>query len=216
MSASLPAQKLYVGLIGPGLVGKELLRQIHARFHGPQTQSSSSSSAPTSSSPFSVSVVFVATSKRQATLGSSADPDDSLDLKTDWKAVLNAEGQDAEAERKALRSVVEPTDLSAALERLLPKGKSAAARAARSKGPAVLVDCSASSFAPEHIYGQALARGISVVTPNKCFAAGPASTYEGALAGAVESSGEILAPMHGRVIALLVQEGEERLPAGPG
>ena len=31
---------------------------------------------------------------------------------------------------------------------------------------------------------------------------------EGALAGVAESSGEILAPMHGRVIALLVQEGE--------
>lgn len=182
---SLPAQKLYVGLIGPGLVGKEVLRQIHARFHGPQIQS-----------PFSVSVVFVATSKRQATLAgpSAADPDGddegSLDLETDWKAVLNAEGPDAEAERKGLRdSVVGPTDLTAALERLLSMTttKSAAARS-RLKNPAVLVDCSASSFAPEHVYGQALAKGVSVVTPNKCFAAGPASIYEGAIAGAAAAA----------------------------
>ena len=175
-----PAQRLYVALIGPGLVGRELLRQIHARFYGPPL------SPPPS---FSISVLVVATSKRMVCLG-SATPDATLDLQADWKALLNDEGEEADAARDALLPptmpfvLVQPTDLPAALARL-------------TRGD-VLVDCSASSHAlggdasPSgqqlHLYGQALARGISVVTPNKCFAAGPARSYEGALAAAAASA----------------------------
>ena len=189
--------RLHVGLIGPGLVGKELLRQIHARFYGPQAQSPSS--APFPSPPlFSVSVVFISTSKRMICL-SSATPDATLergrlepatlDLQADWKSLLNDEGPEADAARRALEpltappALLQPTDLPAALARL-------------SRGD-VLVDCSASSHGGPadgslpgglHLYGQALARGVSVVTPNKCFAAGPAADYQRALAEAAPAA----------------------------
>jgi len=189
--------RLHVGLIGPGLVGKELLRQIHARFYGPQAQSPSS--APFPSPPlFSISVVFISTSKRMICL-SSATPDATLergrlepatlDLQADWKSLLNDEGPEADAARRALEpltappALLQPTDLPAALARL-------------SRGD-VLVDCSASSHGGPadgslpgglHLYGQALARGVSVVTPNKCFAAGPAADYQRALAEAAPAA----------------------------
>ena len=200
MSALNPAQRLSIALIGPGLVGRELLRQIYARFYGPKASSSS---------PFSISVVAVATSKRMVCLG-AANPGSTLDLQADWRALLNDEGPAAEAAREALVSALErqqqapatevppvpvllqPTDLAAALSRL-------------SRGD-VLVDCSASSHyvhapggsregaegaSPDgdddggrrrlHLYGLAMRRGVSVVTPNKCFAAGPAADFRAAL-----------------------------------
>ena len=166
------SKRLYVGLVGPGLVGSELLRQIHARFNRPRSHSSSLPSS------FSVSLLFVATSKRMAYLGFSAEPEASLDLQKDWKTFLNG----AEEEHGGGEDVVvRPTDVSLALERLRVADPRAEEEGER-KCAAVLVDCSASYEVPQQVYKAALRRNISVVTPNKCFAAGQASIYESALA----------------------------------
>ena len=115
----------------------------------------------------------------------SAGPEDSLDFQKDWKTFLNDEGEGAELEREALKGEGPPRRCSAGRTAGILAG-SARGDARRLLGPSHggARDGSASSSVPEEVYEVALGRGISVVTPNKSFAAGPASVYEGALAAA--------------------------------
>ena len=180
-------RRLYIGLIGPGLVGKEFLRQLHARFPALNSQTS------TSTSSFSVELLFVATSKRVAFVQARADPGASVGFHSDWKTLLNADGVEAELKRvewkRTRRACVVScnADLSSLPGHLpLREMRQLVLKNGAEEGPspAVLVDCSASSSVPEQVYEEALRLGISVVTPNKSFAAGPASGYESALAAA--------------------------------
>jgi len=53
--------------------------------------------------------------------------------------------------------------------------------------PAVLIDCTAGPAVPDAVYADCLAAGVSVVTPNKAFGAGPAAAWEAGLAAAASS-----------------------------
>lgn len=177
--------RLNIGLIGPGLVGAELMQQVAARFGGSSSSSTnncSPSSSPPPQPPLAVSLVGVATSRRMALLPTSAPPSASLDLKTEWKSFLNGnEEQESEGEGEVKAT---PTDLSALVARLASSLSSSSSPTAA----AVLVDCSASESPPSEAYELALSRGVSVVTPNKSFAAGDAKRYERALAAAAATA----------------------------
>lgn len=53
--------------------------------------------------------------------------------------------------------------------------------------PTVLVDCTSGPTIPDALYASSLAAGVSVVTPNKAFAAGAAAPHAAALAAAAAS-----------------------------
>jgi len=71
-----------------------------------------------------------------------------------------------------------------------PTSTPASALAAFLKGsprPTVLVDCTAGPAIPDALYLDLLTAGVSVVTPNKAFGAGPAAARSAALAAAAAS-----------------------------